>query len=254
VERRLGVISDLRSGGTHTSRTIMLHDLTALLAAVDMDASRADYERAVLDDNVLSKRSDNTRLRSLRYLRELYVLDPMSPLFRGLRQLWDADYTAQPMLALVVALSRDPVLRATAPVILELSQGDTVTSTDLADATMQRYPDSYSKAVAAAIGRRIASSWTQSGHLQGRSAKVRVSPEAPPPSLVLALFIGHLTGAAGAGLFQTVYARALDRPAYSLYDHAFAATQRGWIDFRQAGEVVDVGFSWLMREPDAGAA
>jgi hypothetical protein len=32
-------------------------------------------------------------------LRELYVLDRLWMLFRGLRDLWDADETAQPLLA-----------------------------------------------------------------------------------------------------------------------------------------------------------
>lgn len=228
----------------------MLRELTALLAAVGAGGSSEDYERAVLEDNVLSKRSESTRRRTLRYLRELYLLDNASSLFRVLTRLWFVDTDAQPLLALLSALGRDPLLRATAPTVLGLDEGDAVTADELAAAVRRSYPDSYSEAVAAKIGRNAASSWTQSGHLKGHSKKLRTSAETRPSDVAFALFLGHLAGEAGAGLFNTVYARALDRPAYTLYDDAFAATQRGWIDFRRAGEVVEVGFRPLVHEAE----
>jgi hypothetical protein len=229
----------------------MLAELKALFGAVGIHGSREDYERAILFGNVLSKRSDSTRRRSLRYLRELYGLDPASALFRGLSNLWVADVEAQPLLALIAALSRDALLRATAPVIIGLSLGSRVTAKELAEAVSHQYPNSYGDAVAGKIGRNAASSWTQSGHLAGHRVKIRVHPDSRPACLALALWVGHLAGAAGAGLFETVYARSLDRPTYALYDDAFAATKRGWIDFRQAGEVVEVGFRWFSRDQQA---
>jgi hypothetical protein len=252
LTRELRLVGDAESGGPHSSRTIMLEELTALLAAVGVDGSPDDYERAVLADNVLSKRSDSTRRRTLRYLRELYLLDPASPIFRALARLWTVDLAAQPLLALLSALGRDPLLRATAPVVLGVDPGDLVTSNDLARAVLRTFPDSYSEAVAAKVGRNAASSWTQSGHMRGHSKKVRRSPDTRPSDVAFALFLGHLAGEAGGGLFNTLYARALDRPAYTLYDDAFAAAQRGWIDFRRAGEIVEVGFRLLSREAETG--
>lgn len=248
--RDLGLVGDGESGGTHTSRTIMLVELTALLAAVGFEGSADDYERAILDDNVLSKRSDSSRRRSLRYLRELYLLDHASPIFRALSRLWSVDLAGQPLLALVCALGRDPLLRATAPTVLSLNEGDPVISDNLARAVMRSFPDSYSEAIAAKVGRNTASSWSQSGHLRGHSKKTRTIPNTRPSDVAFALFMGYLAGEAGAALFNTVYARALDRPAYTLYDDAFAAAQRGWIDFRRAGEVVEVGFRHLLRNAD----
>ena len=60
-----------RSGerGTHTSRTIMLDELSLLLAAVPgAAASRRDYTEAVLDGNCLGKRTAATRKLSLQEL------------------------------------------------------------------------------------------------------------------------------------------------------------------------------------------
>jgi hypothetical protein len=65
----------------------MLNELAALLDACPPEAPRAEYARVILEQNVLGKRSDSTKRRSLRYLRELYVLDPATLLFRGLRDL-----------------------------------------------------------------------------------------------------------------------------------------------------------------------
>ena len=69
------------------------------------------------------------------------MLDRRSVLFRGLRDLWDADEAAQPLLALLCSLARDPLLRATA----DLSPGrcrseGAVDAGMLAAAVAERYP------------------------------------------------------------------------------------------------------------------
>lgn len=88
--RELGIASDSESGGAHTSRTIMLRELRRLLAACPPQATPDDLAAAILAENVLGKRSDSTRKRSLRYLRELYVLDRRSPFDfgRGMPARW----------------------------------------------------------------------------------------------------------------------------------------------------------------------
>jgi hypothetical protein len=123
----------------------MLRELRALLAACPPAAEPADYVQAVLDSNVLAKRSESTRKRSLRYLRELYVLDRRSVLFRGLRDLWDADSEAQRLLALLCALARDPLLRATADIVLDTSPGNPVGAAMLAAAVAERFPSSFER-------------------------------------------------------------------------------------------------------------
>ena len=73
-------------GGAHSSRTMMLDELAALLGYVDReDASKSDYLRAVEEDNCLAKRSGKTRRLTYRHLTELYSLDTAHILFRALR-------------------------------------------------------------------------------------------------------------------------------------------------------------------------
>lgn len=243
-----GLIDDRRSGGTHTSRTILLSELTVVLAAVSPDAPQNTYRAAVVEDNVLGKKTLNSRQRSFRYLRELYALDPDILLFRALRDLWEACPTDQPLLAMLCALARDPSLRATAAAVLPLSQGEAVRADDLARAVMDRYPGIYSDAVANKVGRNAASSWTQSGHLQGRAGKVRATAAGGPAAAAYALLLGHLEGAVGEGLFTTFWAQVLDVPRTVVLEQAMTASQRGWIELRHGGGVTDITFRLLLRD------
>ena len=107
-----------RSGGATTSHTVVIPALAALLDVVDHQAEAGAYGRAVLEKNVLGKKTAGSRKRTLRYLRELYLLRPDSILFRALRDLWTDERTGQPLLAGLCALARDPVFRASAQAIL----------------------------------------------------------------------------------------------------------------------------------------
>src|ERR1035438_1262655 len=101
--------------GTHTSRTIMLDELRAVLAHCQPGATRDEYLSAINEDNCLGKRTAATRKLSSQRLSELYGLDPEVPLFRVMRRFWYVDKEGQPILALLLALARDPLLRINAP-------------------------------------------------------------------------------------------------------------------------------------------
>ena len=245
---RLCIVVDRdQSGGAHTSRTMMLAELSMLLAAVPADAEQAAYKTAVIDVNCLGKGTLSGRRRSYRYLRELYALDPGDLAFRALRDLWDVDLDARPLLALLCALARDPVLRATSPPVLAAPEGSPVDAGMLARAVQDRYPGSYGDGIAAKIGRNTASTWTQSGHLVGRAHKRRGRAAATPAALAYALLIGHTEGLRGIQLFQSDWCSVLDRRPAGLSDLAVRASQRGLIDYREGGGVTEVGFKLLLR-------
>ena len=234
--------------GSHTSRTIMLRELRTLLATCANDATLEDYRKAVVDDNALQKRTVTTRRASLRQLRELYALDLQVLLFRTLRDLWDADEEAQPLLALLCAVARDPLLRATADAVLDTLPGEPVTAEMLAAAVNAAFPGRYKPTVLHVTGRNVVSSWQQSGHLAGRATKVRIRAGCRPTTVAYALLLGHLCGASGNALFQTLWARLLDAPEHILRSQAAIASQEGWIDYRHAGGMTEVGFRYLLRD------
>ena len=238
-----------RSGGATTSHTVVIPALAALLDVVDHQADAAAYGRAVLEENVLGKKTAGSRKRTLRYLRELYLLRPDSILFRALRDLWTDERTGQLLLAGLCALARDPVFRASATAVLSASPGDEVVSADLSEAVEKEFPTAYSEATLAKIGRNTLSSWEQTGHLASvaRTAKVRQRPICTPSTTAYALMLGHLEGVRGAALFDTIWARVLDQPRHNLIELATAGSRRSLIDFRHSGGVTDVGFSELLR-------
>jgi hypothetical protein len=236
-------------GGANTSHTIILPALSSLLDAVPSTASFEDYEHAVVVDNVLGKATECSRKRTFRCLRELYLLRNDAILFRALRDLWPDVPAAQSLLAGLCVLARDSVFRASADAIVGTNPGDVVTSTDLADAVEEHFPDSYSESTLAKIGRNTFSSWEQTGHLHPSEPpeKIRVRAVCRPAAVAYACMLGHLEGVRGEALFDTIWAKALDTPRSHLVDLAAGASQRGLMEFRYAGGVMEVGFRDLLR-------
>ena len=247
------VVPASESGGAHTSRTMMLTELTAVLGATPISATKGELNAAVIEGNVVGKSTLNGRRRVYRYLRELYALDPAVLSFRALRDLWDVDLHAQPLLALLSALARDPLLRATAGLIVDAPLGATVTAGDLAAAVEAAYPDAYNEGVAAKIGRNAASSWTQAGHLVGRINKKRARVECRPAAVAYALLLGYSERRRGDMLFDTLWCRVLDTSKDGLVEQAMRASQRGLLEFRHGGGVTEVGFHLLLRPLEEGA-
>jgi hypothetical protein len=235
-------------GGAHSSRTMMLAELRLLLATCPPSASLEEYRSAIVDDNVLLKKTIATRKVSFRRMRELYAFDRKVLLFRALRDLWDEDTQAQPLLALLCAIARDPLLRSTAESILATPLGETVTPSMFAEAVNASFPNYYNSKTLASIGRNIISSWQQAGLLSGKLHKVRISAQSHPASVAYALLLGYLSDARGDALFRTLWSRLLDASEHVLHAHALVASQRGWIEYRHMGEVTEVGFRHLLRK------
>lgn len=233
--------------GTHSSRTMMLAELQLLLSACPPDTFLEGYQKAIVEDNVLLKQTESTRNKSYRHIRELYGLDPALPLFSALLDLWDQSTEAQPQLALLCAISRDPSLRATANVILDSSPGMDVNAQMLAKEAEEYFP-TLNPTTLGKIGRNTASSWTQSGHLKGRSKKVRSILQCQPTSVAYALFLSYLTGARGSALFDTFWCQLLDAPLHSLHNQAMVASQHGWLEYRHSGDVTEISFRYLLRK------
>jgi hypothetical protein len=240
-------------GGPSTSQTIMVTSLQRLLAVVPPDASPAAYRDAVRRDNVLGKATAGGREWAFRQLRRFYALDPQSLLFRALRDLWTDDEAGQPLLAILCALARDPILRASATVVFAAEAATVVGPDDFDLAIEDAFPGAYKESTRRAAAQKVASSWAQSGHLHAEAVtrKVRSRACATPATLAYALMLGHLQGDRGESLFGTFWARVLDQPRSQLSDLAVSASQRGLLEYRHAGGVVEVGFNELLRPFDA---
>lgn len=232
--------------GTHTSRTIMLAEITVLLRTANPTATRSEYLKFIIEDNCLSKRTLATRKLSCQRLSELYALDPEVLLFRVMRRCWYADREGRVLLALLLALSRDPLLRTTAPAILRMRPGEELARQQLTDALGRAVYNRLSDSTLDKVVRNAASSWTQSGHLKGRGRKIRQRVTPTAATTAFALLLGYLTGTRGASLFETFWAQVLDAPVGELMRLAMDARRLGFLDLRQSGGVIDVAFSRLL--------
>jgi hypothetical protein len=237
----------IQRGGVHTSRTMMLAELRALLSFVDeADAAKADYLEAIQAANCLGKRTGKTRKLTFQHLADLYALDHSVLVFRALRFFWQRDIDGQPLLALLCAYTRDPMLRATAPFILGCQEGATITRESIEELIDAQEQGRFSKATLKSTAQNLNSSWTQSGHLSGRARKVRARAVATPGATSLALLLGYVSGLRGESLFKSDYTRMLDCSFERTLELAEDASRRGWISLKRVGHVVEVLFPNLI--------
>lgn len=233
--------------GTHTSRTIMLSELADLLGSVPQSAGREDYAAAIITDNVLGKATVATRRSTNQRLGELYGLDPRLPVFRVLRRLWAVDGAGRPLLALLCALARDPLLRITAPSVLALTPGQELIRSTLAESVRTSVGDRLNDAILGKVLRNAGSSWTQSGHLEGRVRKLRRRVEPTPGAVAFAVWLGSLFSVAGQELLATPWTSVLDRLPGELHELVLRAKQLRLLQARIGGDVVEIDPSGLDR-------
>lgn len=228
--------------GTHSSRTLMLTELGQLMAGTTQDTDSTGYLSRIVEDNLTDKKTVATRRITGQRLRELYALDPAVPIFRAFRHLWDVDIEARPLLALLCSLARDPLLRATASSILALPVGDELPRQQLVQSVCEIAGNRLNESIADKAARNIASTWTQTGHLEGRVRKIRRRVQPTPGSLVLGLLFGHWLGARGNRLFQSFWCTALDASFDQLVHVAMDAKRLRLIELKQAGDVIEIKF------------
>ena len=236
--------------GTQSSRTIMFTELQSLLDAVPGSRERQDYENAVLEDNCLGKQTLATRKLSLQRLSELYALDPGTPLFRIMRDLWDVHPESLPQLALLIALARDPLLRMSAAPVLDTDIGKEFARQDMTDALKEGTDGRFNDSTLDKIVRNASSSWTQSGHLQGRARKFRQHIKATPAASAYAFLLGYLQGIRGQNLFSCPWAKMLDLDEFEARERADDAKRLGLLDIKQSGSLVDISFPKLLSGAD----
>ncbi|ANQ84131.1 hypothetical protein dqs_1067 [Azoarcus olearius] len=232
----------LGRGGTHAARTMMFDELTVLFEHTTPDTTRDGYREEVVSLNILGKPTQKSRALTFGHLTELYGLDPAIPVFRVFRRLWALDEGARPLLALMLALVRDPVLRLSESFVLAKAEGESVLREDVEEFIAAKEPDRFSAASLKSIAQNINGSWTQAGFMTGRVRKVRTAPKVTPTNITYALFLGHLEGLTGQRLFSSRWMTLLCSSPSELETLANSASHRGQIVFLNAGGVKEVRF------------
>lgn len=228
----------------------MLDDLTVLLSDDRIEQSRDSLVGAIERENVLGKRTAQSRKLAVRHLGKLYVLDRDVPLYRAFVFLWQREPSGRPLLAFLVAYVRDAVLRSSVPFILGLQDGEPYQRESLESFIDQLEPGRFSKATLKSTAQNIAGTWTQAGHLYGRVKKTRRFVKPTPASVAMALLLSFVSGDRGQLLFESEYIKLLDCQPSRGMELAEAAAGRGWINFKRVGSIMEVSFPRLLTEEE----
>jgi hypothetical protein len=227
--------------GTHTSRTMMLAELAAVLRA-----DSADCERAIIEDNILGKLTMSGRVLSLQRLRELYGLDNTAAIYKVLRALWKKEPGSLPQLAILAALARDPLLRATAKPVLGLAAGSELMRDTVRHAVSSVVGARLNTATLDKVIRNAASSWSQSGHLEGRTFKRRRRISATPTAAAFAIWLAQKAGFTGVDLLSNCWISILDADGAALDALIERARASGLLDVRQLGSRREINAARLL--------
>ncbi len=236
--------------GTHTSRTIMLDEITTLLGTVPDQALWEDYVNCVVNDNCLGKRTLSTRKLTIQRLRELYGLNSNVSLFRIFRSLWDVNEASRPQLACLMGLARDPLLRITMPCVINTPIGEDFQRGKMTDVLFTKMDGRLNESTLDKVVRNASSSWTQSGHLQGRAHKIRKRLRPTHASCTFAMLIAYVMGKRGLGLMENPWVAVLDAHPEEIRELAADAKRLGLLTLKQAGDILDVSFPNLLSEKD----
>jgi hypothetical protein len=143
-------------------------------------------------------------------------------------------------------MARDPLLRATAEPVLALRMGEELSRQKITDAIRSAVGVRLNDATLDKVVRNSSSSWTQSGHLQGRVRKFRQMVRPTPLSTAYALLLGYLEGLRGGRLFETRWTHVLDASPTELRNVATEAKRLGGLDLKSAADVIEIGFTTIL--------
>lgn len=226
----------LVGGGTHQSKTLMLADLQALWDLGDKGAA----QRLIIEDNVLGKRSKRARDVALYRLNQLFGIVDQPLLTRYLAAVWHRDRASQPMLALLCALARDPSLRDAAKTVLDAPIGAPVRWPIIAAAYDGQHPGRLGAKMLKSFAQNCASTFTQSGFLRGKLAKIRIRASATPNVAAFAGLLAELAGFGGPSLLLSPWLDVLDQPVEGRVRLLQSAADMGLLRLRTGGDIVEI--------------
>ena len=228
----------LEGGGTHQSKTMMLPEVSTYWH--HCQASSAHPRALIVDLNILNKRTASARLLTYRHLNALYAIAGMPPIAMALAALWKRDPKGQPLLALLCALARDPLLRESAEPVNLAEVGEAVRWTVIAAQFEERHPGRFSPKTLRSMAQNCASTWTQSGHLQGAVKKQRTRVDPTPLVAAYAALIASMCGFGGPALLDSPWMSVLDVSKERALDLLRHAEGQCLARVRSAGDVLEI--------------
>ena len=231
------------------ARSMMLSEFRLLLQE-SREASLADFRRLIEEENLLGKPTFASRQKSIRHLIELYGLDASQALFRVLLRFATLAPDSLPLLALVCVFCRDPQLRGSFTLLEQTNPATPIPRRLMEEHLETLFPDRFSPAMKQSLAQNVNTTWTVTGHLQGRATKTRTIPTPSFLATTYALFAGYLAGLRGDFLLQSVFSRLVAVSPPQAIEHLKEASKQGFLRLRHAGGVTEIDFSPLLNESE----
>jgi hypothetical protein len=231
------------------ARSMMLSEFRLLLQE-SREASLADFRRLIEEENLLGKPTFASRQKSIRHLIELYGLEASQALFRVLLRFATLAPDSLPLLALVCVFCRDPQLRGSFTLLEQTNPATPIPRRLMEEHLETLFPDRFSPAMKQSLAQNVNTTWTVTGHLQGRATKTRTIPTPSFLATTYALFAGYLAGLRGDFLLQSVFSRLVAVSPPQAIEHLKEASKQGFLRLRHAGGVTEIDFSPLLNESE----
>lgn len=241
------------TGGAISSRTVMQDELRALLAAEQSSASAEDYRRAIIDHNILEKSTASNRLKTYKYMRSLYALDPEICLFREMRRLLNFAADDSRLMMGLLSMAREPILRECLSMVLQTPIGKSIGRPEFEAWIRTHAPGQYSDSMFVSFSHNLYASFYQFGFL-GKSigkARTRVRPVSGIASATYAAFLDWLEGRSGIAMLQGTYSRSLDLAQDEHVALLQSAGRQGLLKAAYSGGVLDLGFSGFLKNSES---
>ncbi len=201
-----------------------------------------------LSENVVGKRTKSNLDKTNILLQKLYTFNPQYAPFRAFAYFWPlASETDQRIMALLLALTREPLLAESADLVLNTRLGESATVEQFLEGLEHRHPDRYSKGSAHAIAQRLASSWKQAGYLEGKVKTRRVQPQPQLYAVTYALLLAYLHGERGEFILRSKWVQALGLPEAEVRKLAAEAALHNLLQYQAAAAVTVFAFPQLYK-------
>lgn len=233
------------NGTIHTSQTILSENAIVLIEDIGSLAgawNRDSLVQSIVVKNIFGKRTDSARAGGLRDMISLYGFDAPPSALKALFSLWSAT-TNRALLLGQLGIARDPILRATAPVILSMQPGEAAGFRTMSTYLDRAYPGRFSSGTLRAVGERCISSWGQMGHLRPGRVRERVSVIAETAHAAFASFLAICCGFTGRSILESGWFRMLDLNPEQAMSLLRRAEAEGQVRLHVAGHVFEISLS-----------
>jgi hypothetical protein len=234
----------LSGGGVHQSKTMMSVDIDKVI--VGIQSTNISPKTLVVEDNILSKSTVSTRKITYAKLKTLYGLEAQPPICLVMKALRYIAPESKELLYLLTSLGRDPLLRDSAEALMGAPIGERVSWPFIAEVFQTKYPERFTPKMLKSLSQNCASTWTQSGHLEGRVKKIRRRITPQPHVVAFGALLANVCGFGGPALLESLWIKLLDINSGQALDLLRQAEAQGLVRVRSVGDVLEISIRQQM--------